>query len=70
MKVFTEFNSCYHIDLINFQSHKDDKYKFIIVYKEHPTNFIVLKPLEFKRAKEEADNLIYIFTILYNREYI
>lgn len=62
--IFTEFNSRCQVDLIDFQSHKDGKYKFIMVYQDHLTKFIVLKPLEFKRAEEVAHNLIDIFTLL------
>ncbi|XP_060854887.1 KRAB-A domain-containing protein 2-like [Metopolophium dirhodum] len=58
-----EFNSrC--VDLIDFQSHPDGKYKFILVYQDHLTKFIILKPLEYKRAEEVAFNLIDIFTLI------
>jgi len=45
-----EFNSRCQVDLIDFQSHPDGKYKFILVYQDHLTKFIILKPLEHKRA--------------------
>ncbi|XP_015369695.1 PREDICTED: KRAB-A domain-containing protein 2-like [Diuraphis noxia] len=52
------------VDLIDFQSHPDGKYKFILVYQYHLTKFIILKPLEYKRAEEVAFNLIDIFTLI------
>ena len=35
-----------------------------MVYQDHLTKFVVLKPLEFKRAEEVAYNIINIFTLL------
>lgn len=32
---FTEFNSWRWVDLIDFQLHPDDKYRFIMVYQDH-----------------------------------
>lgn len=59
-----EFNSRCQVDLIDFQSHPDGKYKFIVVYQDHLTKFIILKALEYKRAEEVAFNLIDIFTLI------
>lgn len=59
-----DFNSRCQVDLIDFQSHPDGKFKFIMVYQDHLTKFVVLKPLEFKRAEEVAYNIIDIFTLL------
>lgn len=58
------FNSRCQVDLIDFQSHPDGKFKFIMVYQDHLTKFVVLKPLEFKRAEEVAYNIIDFFTLL------
>lgn len=63
--VFNEFNSRCQVDLIDFQSHPDGKYLFIIVYQDHLTKFVILKPLEFKRAELVAyNNIIDIFTLI------
>uniref|UniRef100_A0A2S2QA42 KRAB-A domain-containing protein 2 n=1 Tax=Sipha flava TaxID=143950 RepID=A0A2S2QA42_9HEMI len=59
-----EFNSQCQVDLIDFQSHLDGKYKFILVYQDHLTKFIILKPFEYKKAEEIAFNLIDIFTLI------
>jgi hypothetical protein len=48
--IFTEFNSRCQVDLIDFQTNKDGKYKFIMVYQDHLTKFIVLKHLKCKRV--------------------
>lgn len=62
--VFSEFNSQCQMDLIDFQSHPDGKYQFIMVYQDYLTKFFILKPLEFKRAEIVAYNLIDIFTLI------
>jgi len=58
--VFNEFNSRFQVDLIDFQSHPDGKYRFIMVYQE----FVILKPLEFKRAELVAYSIIDLFTLI------
>ena len=62
--VFSDFNSRCQVDLIDFQSHPDKEYKFIMVYQDHLTKFVVLRPLKSKTAEEVAYNLIDIFTLL------
>lgn len=62
--VFNEFNSRCQVDLIDFQSHPDGKYRFIMVYQDHLTKFVILKPLKFKRAELVAYNIIDIFTLI------
>lgn len=52
------------MDLIDYQSQSDDEYKFIMVYQDHLTKFVVLKALKTKRAEEVAENIIDIFTLL------
>jgi hypothetical protein len=47
--IFHQLNSRCQVDLIDFQSHPDGKYKFIMVYQDHLTKFLVLKPLESKK---------------------
>jgi len=62
--VFNEFNSWCQVDLIDFQSHPDGKYRFIMVYQDHLTKFVILKPLEFNRVELVAHNIIDIFTLI------
>lgn len=59
-----DFNYRCQVDLIDYQSHPDGDFKFILVYQDHLTNFVVLKALASKEAVEVADNLIDIFTLL------
>lgn len=61
--ISSDFNPRCQIDLIDFQSHLDGKFKFIMVYQDHLTKFAVVKPLEFKRDEEIAYNIIDIFTL-------
>ncbi|XP_044745145.1 uncharacterized protein LOC123307008 [Coccinella septempunctata] len=51
------------VDLIDMQSQADDQYKFILVYQDHLTKFIQLRPLKSKRAEEVAYVLLDIFSI-------
>lgn len=62
--VFSEFNSRCQVDLIDFQSQPDGDFKFIMVYQDHLTKFVVLNALKTKRAEEVAYKLIDIFTLL------
>ncbi|XP_078509625.1 KRAB-A domain-containing protein 2-like [Lissotriton helveticus] len=61
---FSEFNSRCQVNLIDFQSHPDREYKFIMVYQNHLTKFVVLRALKSKRAEKEAYKLVDIFTLL------
>ena len=60
--ISSEFNSRCQVDLIDFQSHPDGDKKFILVYQDHLTKFVVLKALKTKRAEEVTYNLIEVFT--------
>lgn len=62
--ISTEFNSRCQVDLIDFQSHPDGEYKFIMVYQDHLTKFVVIKPLKFKKSIDVAMELFDIFTLL------
>ncbi|GFS10305.1 Krab-a domain-containing protein 2-like protein [Elysia marginata] len=42
----------------------DGQYKWIMVYQDHLTKFVVLRPLTSKRACEVAFQLVDIFTLL------
>jgi len=44
------------------QAQPDGDYKFIMVYQDHLTKFVILRPLTRKRAEEVAYVLIDIFT--------
>lgn len=57
----SEMNSRCQVDLIDFQTQPDGKFKFIMVYQDHLTKFILLRPLESKRAEEVAYHLNDIF---------
>lgn len=61
---FSEFNSHCQVNLLDFQSHPDREYKFIMVYQDHLTKFVVLSALKSKRAEEVAYKLVDIFTLL------
>lgn len=60
----SDFNSRCQVDLIDYQSHPNREYKFIMVYQDHVTKFGILKPLTTKRAEEVAFNLLDIFTLI------
>ncbi|GFU55536.1 KRAB-A domain-containing protein 2 [Trichonephila clavipes] len=57
-------NSHCQVDLIDFQSQPDREYKFIMVYQDHLTKFVIFKSLTSKRAEEVAYNLVDIFSLL------
>lgn len=59
----TEMNSRCQIDLIDMQSNPDNHFKFIMVYQDHLTKFVVLRAIRTKRAEEIAYNLLDIFTL-------
>ncbi|RZB40243.1 hypothetical protein BDFB_001407 [Asbolus verrucosus] len=59
-----ELNSVCQLDLIDFQSHPDNEFKFIMVYQEKWTKFCILKPLKSNQVDEVANNLIDIFTTM------
>lgn len=51
------------IDLIDYESHPDGKYNFILVYQNLGTKFVVLKPLETQKADEIALVILDIFSL-------
>uniref|UniRef100_A0A8C4SWK5 Integrase catalytic domain-containing protein n=1 Tax=Erpetoichthys calabaricus TaxID=27687 RepID=A0A8C4SWK5_ERPCA len=61
--ISSHFNSRCQVNLIDYQSQPDLKFKFLLVYKDHLTKFVVLKPLTSKRAGEVAYNLLDIFLL-------
>nr|XP_022902149.1 KRAB-A domain-containing protein 2-like [Onthophagus taurus] len=60
----SEFNSRCQVDLIDYQSHPDREYKFVMVYQDHPRKFVILRALKTQRAEEVAYNLLDIFTLI------
>lgn len=60
----SDFSSRGQVDLIDFQSMDDGQYKWIMVYQDHLTKFVVLRPLTSKRACEVAFQLMDIFALL------
>ncbi|XP_022910048.2 KRAB-A domain-containing protein 2-like [Onthophagus taurus] len=59
--LYIEMNSRCQVDLIDIQSQADREYKFIMVYQDHLTKFVVLRSLKTKRATEVAHHLLDIF---------
>lgn len=57
----SEMNSRCQVDLIDFQTQPDGNYKFIMVYQDHLTKFVLLRALTSKRAEEVAHHLNDIF---------
>ncbi|XP_045446899.1 uncharacterized protein LOC123655106 [Melitaea cinxia] len=49
------------VDLIDFQTQPDGNFKFIMVYQDHLTKFVLLRALQCKRAAEVAYHLNDIF---------
>ncbi|XP_031334186.1 KRAB-A domain-containing protein 2-like [Photinus pyralis] len=62
--VSKDFNERGQVDLIDFQSMPDSKFKWIMNYQDHSTKFIFLRALESKRAEEVAKELLSIFLLI------
>ena len=58
------FNSRVQIDLIDLQTLPDGEFKWILVYQDHFSKFIQLRPLRAKSAVEVCNSLFDIFSIL------
>ncbi|GFX84393.1 KRAB-A domain-containing protein 2 [Trichonephila clavipes] len=52
--ISSTLNSRFQVDLIDLQSNGDDENNFIMVYQDHLTKFVQLRPLKTKRAEEVA----------------
>ena len=61
--VLSEMNSRAQVDLIDMQSQPDGNLKWILVYQDHLTKFVQLRPVTSKRAPEIAYQLLDIFSI-------
>ena len=57
------FNSRAQMDLVDMQSCADGEFKWIMVYQDHFTKFVQLRPLRSKTATELANSLFEIFSI-------
>ncbi|XP_008181050.1 KRAB-A domain-containing protein 2-like [Acyrthosiphon pisum] len=58
----SEINSRCQVDLTDMQAQPDKNFKFILVYQDHLTKFVLLRPLTHKRAENVACVLLDIFT--------
>ena len=57
-------NSRCQVDLIDMQSQPDGDYKWICVYQDHLTKFVILRPHKTKEAVEVALTLQDVFCLL------
>lgn len=58
----SELNSRCQVDLIDMQSNPDGDMKFIMLYQDHLTKFVLLRSLRSKTADEVAHHLLDIFS--------
>ena len=61
-----DFASRGQVDLIDFQASNEVNlpYRFLLVYQDHLTKFIVLRPLKTKTAVEVSQTLMEIFCLI------
>ena len=59
--IFSEMNSRAQIDLIDMQRQPDRDLKWVLVYQDHLTKFVQLRPITSKR--EIAYHLLDIFSV-------
>lgn len=58
-----DINSRAQVDLISYESEKDESFAYIMSYQDHLTKFVSLRALKTKRAEEVAYHLIDIFCV-------
>ncbi|CAF1013044.1 unnamed protein product [Brachionus calyciflorus] len=58
------FNSRAQMDLVDMQTLPDGEFKWIMVYQDHFTKFIILRPLRAKTAVEVTNALFEVFSFL------
>jgi hypothetical protein len=58
-----EFSARGQVDVIDMQSLPHGSFKWIMVYQDHLTKFVVIRPLTSKRAAEVAYQLMDIFLL-------
>ena len=51
------------MDLIDFQTCADGEFKWLLVYQDHFTKFVQLRPIQSKGAHDVAEALLDIFSI-------
>ena len=56
--IFSEMNSRAQVDLIDLQTQPDGDLKWILVYQNHLTKFVQLRPVKSKRAPEIAYQML------------
>uniref|UniRef100_A0AC35G0B0 Integrase n=1 Tax=Panagrolaimus sp. PS1159 TaxID=55785 RepID=A0AC35G0B0_9BILA len=56
-----DFNVRCHLDLIDLQSKPDGEYRFIFVYQDHLTKYVILRALKEKTAVAVEDVLRQVF---------
>ena len=61
--LFKDMNSRCQIDLIDMQSQPDGEFKWILLYQDHLTKFVQIRPTKSKRVTEIALILFKIFCI-------
>jgi hypothetical protein len=61
--VSNAFNSRGQMDLIDMQSLSYNDYRYIMVYQDHMTKFVVLQPLKSKRETDVAMQILDIFLL-------
>ena len=57
----SDLNERGQVDLVDMQTMRDGKYRFILHYMDYLSKFHVIRPLESKRASEVARELLFIF---------
>lgn len=62
----SKFNERAQMDLIDMQSVQDGDFRWIMVYQDHLTKYVVLRALKAKEASGVANELIHIFCLLGN----
>ena len=63
--ILSYMNSRCQVELIDFQSQRDGNYKFVLVYQDHLIKFVILRPLQTKRAELVAGQLLDIFLLFW-----
>ncbi|CAK9296507.1 unnamed protein product, partial [Gordionus sp. m RMFG-2023] len=58
-----DHNSRCQMDLIDMQSQPDGENKYIFVYQDHFTKFVILKPMKNKTSQDVAEHLTSIFNL-------
>lgn len=64
LTIIKELNHRCQVDFIDFESQPDGDYKFILVYRDELTQFVVLRALKSKTDAEICEHLIDIFSSL------